>query len=71
MGTCGRCYQSLKREIHSGKLVFLTQLCDLLPLWSSLWSLSPPLSLPCLNKYMTCTYRVGIRQINTCRKAPL
>jgi hypothetical protein len=36
-------------EIHSVMLVFLTQLCELLPLEPSLWSTLPS---PCVNKYI-------------------
>jgi hypothetical protein len=58
-------------DIHSVKLIFSTQLCELLPLQPSLWfnSTQPP---PCVNK---CTVYIGreggLRQINTYRKVPL
>jgi hypothetical protein len=57
-------------------LVFLTQLCELLTLQSSLWfNSSPPHPLPCVNKYKVCIHytvcKRGLRQINTCRKVPL
>ncbi len=61
-------------------LVFSNQLCELLPLWPSLWFNSPhPFTFLCVNKYTVYTYTVckggygvlGLRQINTCRKLPL
>jgi len=64
-------------ELHfNHMLVFLTQLCELLTLQSSLWfNSSPPHPLPCVNKYKVCIHytvcKRGLRQINTCRKVPL
>ncbi len=40
---------------HVG-IVFSTQLCELLPLSSSLWFNSPPSPLPCVNKYTVTVY---------------
>jgi hypothetical protein len=67
-------------EIHLVKLVFSTQLCEIMPV-SSLWFNSPPLPLPCISilytyKCIQCVkggwYEVlGLRQINTCLKVPL
>jgi hypothetical protein len=65
------------KKLHfNHMLVFLTQLCELLTLQSSLrFNSSPPHPLTCVNKYKVCIhYRVckgGLRQINTCRKVPL
>ncbi len=64
-------------ERQSVMLVFSTQLCELLPLSPFLVQLPPP--LPCVNKHTVYTYTLcgggygvlGLRQINTCRKAPL
>jgi hypothetical protein len=60
-------------------MVFSTQLCELLPLSSSLWFKSaPPPHLPCVNKYTvyTCVrgglyWVLGLRQMNTSRKVSL
>jgi hypothetical protein len=68
--------------MQSVMLVFLTQLCELLPLSPSLWFNSPPLPSPFLvwiSILYTCIQCVrgggygilGLRQINTCRKVPL
>jgi hypothetical protein len=35
-------------EIQSVMLVFSTQLCELLPLYPSLWFIPPPHPLPCV-----------------------
>ncbi len=58
-------------------MVFTTQLCELLPLSSSLWFNSPPFPVwnSILYTHILCVrggYEVlGLRQINTCRKVPL
>ncbi len=38
-------------EIQPVMLVFSTKLCELSPLYPSLWFSSTPLTLPCVNKY--------------------
>jgi hypothetical protein len=42
--------------LQSVMLIFMTQLCELLPLSLSLWFNPPP--LPCVNKYTVYTYTV-------------
>ncbi len=45
-------------EIQSVMLVLSTQLRELLPLSPSLWFISPPSPLPCVNQYTVYTYPV-------------
>jgi hypothetical protein len=46
-GLCGRCLSEfIDLEIQSVMLVFSTQLCELLPLYPSLWFNAPPSPFP-------------------------
>jgi hypothetical protein len=57
-------------EIQSVMMVFSTQLCKPLPLSSSLWFDSPPVS--CVNRRISMGFEGrSLRQIYTCRKVPL
>ncbi len=69
-------FASISKLHFNHMLVFLTQLCELLTLQSSLQFHSfPPHHLPCVNKYKVCIHYIvckgGLRQINTCSKVPL
>jgi hypothetical protein len=73
--------RAYRLEVQSFMLVFSIQLCELLPLSSSLWFNRPPPPFPCVNIYTVYTDTVckwgggygvlDLRQINTRRKVPL
>jgi hypothetical protein len=52
-GLCGRSLSEfIDLEIHSVMLVFSTQLCELLPLYPSLWFNDPPSPLSCVKVWL-------------------
>ncbi len=62
-------------EIQSVVLVFSTQLCELLPLYPSLWYNYLPLPLLDIHVYSAkrgvgVYWVLGLRQINACSEVP-